>query len=69
MSGDVVKNVIGKIQSELIVSSDKIVVPSENEARQFAKQKKYDKVLIRYNPVDIRSFNSVTRKGKGSGES
>ncbi|MDH4268577.1 MAG: glycosyltransferase family 4 protein, partial [Deltaproteobacteria bacterium] len=59
------KNVIGKIQNKLIyVSGDKIVVPSENEARQFAKQKECDKILVRYNPVDIREFqfSSVERE-------
>jgi len=55
------KNVIGKIQSKLIyVNADKIVVTSENEARQFAKQKEYDKVLVRYNPVDIGEFQFST---------
>jgi glycosyltransferase involved in cell wall biosynthesis len=59
------KNVIGKIQSRLIcISGDKIIVPSENEARQFAKQKENDKVLVRYNPVDVREFqfSSVERE-------
>lgn len=51
------KDVIGKIQSKLVYgSADKIVVPSENEAWQFVEQKECDKVLVRYNPVDMSEF-------------
>jgi glycosyltransferase involved in cell wall biosynthesis len=59
------ENIVGKIQNKLIYfSGDKIVVPSENEARQFAKGKECDKVLVRYNPVDMREFqfSSVERE-------
>jgi len=59
------KNVIGKIQSRLIyISGDRIIVPSENEAGQFGKEEERDKVLVRYNPVDIREFqfSSVERE-------
>jgi len=52
-----VENVIGRLQRWLIYRiGDGIITPSENEARQFQGDGKRDKIVIRYNPVDLQEF-------------
>jgi glycosyltransferase involved in cell wall biosynthesis len=59
------KNGIGKLQKRLIYFvGDKIITPSENEARQFQGEGNIDKILIRYNPVDIQEFQFSSRERK-----
>jgi glycosyltransferase involved in cell wall biosynthesis len=41
---------------------DKIITPSENEARQFQGEGNTDKILIQYNPVDLEEFRYSGRE-------
>jgi glycosyltransferase involved in cell wall biosynthesis len=55
-------NSIGKMQRRLIyLIGDKIITPSENEAGQFRGERNTDKILIRYNPVDLQDFQFSSR--------
>lgn len=50
-------NALGKIQRRLIYRiSDRIITPSENEAAQFQGERNSNKVMVRYNPVDLQEF-------------
>ena len=59
----VLGNPIGKIQRRLIyLIGDKVITPSENEAGQFQGERDTDKILIRYNPVDLQEFQFSSRE-------
>lgn len=50
-------DILGRVQRKLLLwTSDKIIAISENEARQFNEGAKDNKIIVRYNPVDIQSF-------------
>jgi len=56
------KNAIGRLQGRVIyLIADKIVTISEYGAEQFQGERNIDKVLIRYNPVDLQEFRFSNR--------
>jgi len=58
-------NLIGSLQGKLIyLVADKIITISEYGAAQFQRARNNDKVLIRYNPVDIQEFQFSNRDRK-----
>jgi glycosyltransferase involved in cell wall biosynthesis len=53
----ILENIVGRLQRRLVsLIGDKIITITENHARQFQGEKKVDKILIRYNPVDLQEF-------------
>jgi glycosyltransferase involved in cell wall biosynthesis len=59
------KNAIGRLQGKLIyLIGDRIITISEDGARQFQDERNIEKVLIRYNPVDLLEFRYNNSDGK-----